>query len=190
MEQTPVPDDQLSTIPKQTGTHHQAEVQSNEFASGPSTTPASEESTDDDSDDSASGTPEGDDQSAYSASETSNTDEQSEESTSEYRSSSAEEESDQDAQQALWSCVAMDSTETGSPPPPRTLEPQVLVSEDTPCRTLQEMNSSKLEEDDQKAVKHPLKMSLKPRRLYRYHGARNPQLTPSPHGSSVMCGMM
>ncbi|TDG95937.1 hypothetical protein EPR50_G00243700, partial [Perca flavescens] len=77
----------------------------------------------------------------------------------------------------------MDSTETGSPPLPRTLEPQVLVYEDTPCSTLQEMNSSESEEDDQKAVKRPLKMSLRPRRLYRYHGARNPQLTPSPHGS-------
>ncbi|TDH08049.1 hypothetical protein EPR50_G00093460 [Perca flavescens] len=80
----------------------------------------------------------------------------------------------------------MDSTETGSPAPPRTLEPQVLVYEDTPCSTLQEMNSSESEEDDQKAVKRPLKMSLRPRRLYRYHGAGNPQLTPSPHGSQPM----
>ncbi|XP_039649932.1 seroin-like [Perca fluviatilis] len=101
MQHTPVPDDQLSTIPKQPGTHHLAEVQSNEFAGGPSTTQASEDSTDDDSDDSASGSPEGDDQSDYSASETSDTDEQSEESTSEGRSSSAEEGTDQDAQLAV-----------------------------------------------------------------------------------------
>ncbi|TDG95936.1 hypothetical protein EPR50_G00243690 [Perca flavescens] len=80
----------------------------------------------------------------------------------------------------------MDSTETGSPAPPRTLEPQLLVYEDTPCSTLQEMNSSESEEDDQKAVKRPLKMSLRPRRLYQYHGAGNPQLTPSPHGSQQM----
>ncbi|TDH06463.1 hypothetical protein EPR50_G00113520 [Perca flavescens] len=126
VEHTPVPDDQLSTIPKQTGTHHLAEVQSNEFASGPSTTPASEDSRDDNSDDSASGTPEGDDQSDYRVCETSDTNEQSEESTSEYRSSSAEEESDHNARQALQSRVAMDSTETASPPD------TLIPSEDRP----------------------------------------------------------
>ena len=52
----------------------------------------------------------------------------------------------------LQSRFAMDSTETGSPPPPRSLEPQVLVFKDTPCRTLQEMNSSESEEVDQIAV--------------------------------------
>ncbi|XP_039649918.1 serine-aspartate repeat-containing protein C-like [Perca fluviatilis] len=152
MDQTPVPDDQLSTIPQQTGTHHLAEVKSNDFAGVPSTTPASEDSTDNNSDDSSSWTSDGDDQSDYSASElseqseesTSDTDEQSEESPSEDRSSSAEEGTDQDARQALQSRVAMDSTEPGSPPPPRPLQPQVLVCEDTPeaCRTLQEINNS------------------------------------------------
>ncbi|XP_031146573.1 velvet complex subunit B-like [Sander lucioperca] len=105
---------------------------------------------------------------------------------SEDGSGSAEKRTDEGTQEVLQS-LSMESAEPGSPPPPRPLQPQVLVCEDTPLRTLQEMNnSSGSEEDAQKAVKRPLKMLLKPRRLYQYHGARNPQLTPSPHGSQPM----
>ncbi|XP_035853722.1 cyclin-dependent kinase 12 [Sander lucioperca] len=84
-QETSVPDDQISTLPKQTGTHHLAEVQSNEFAGGPPTTHASEDSRDDKWDNSTLGTSEDsrDDQSDDSTPGTSEADDQSEDSTSE-----------------------------------------------------------------------------------------------------------